>query len=323
MLRAVRLSRALSVAFALSLTVLASPARAENPLVVLGQKLFFDTRLSGSGRTACATCHEPRFGYAQARRVATSDNGQLGKRNAPSILDVRYFPFMMWDGRFPSLEHQVFGPYSSGEMGNPIHVAVARIATDPEYVDMFGAAFDGPPTPDTMARAIAAYERTLVSRESRVDRFLLRNEPALSPLERHGFEVFTRRAQCDRCHHVFPANTSGSGPRRPLFTDFQFHNVGAGFGSQVLANHGVPDVGRHEQTRNPRDWGAFRTPSLRNSARTPPYMHDGGLATLEQVVDFYSAGGIPNPNLSPLIRPLNLHEQEKAALVAFLRAMGE
>ena len=319
MLRAVRAVRALCSAAALTAALFAAPAAADDPLTLLGQKLFFDPRLSESGRTSCATCHDPRYGYAQPRRVATSDNGQIGRRNVPSLLDVRFLPAFMWDGRFPSLEHQFFGPFASGEMGNPIHRAAQRLNADPEYIHLFQIAFGDRPTPDNMAQAVAAFQRTLVSRDSRVDRFIVHNETgALSPQERHGFEVFTRRAQCTACHHLFPVAPDGREHTRPLFTDFRFHNIGTGYGPRGLA-----DTGRHEQTRIPADWGAFRTPSLRSVARTPPYMHDGNLATLEEVVEFYNAGGQPNPNLSPRIRPLLLSDIEKAALVAFLRALGD
>jgi cytochrome c peroxidase len=290
--------------------------RPENLLVSLGQKLFFDARLSGSGRTACASCHHPDYGYAEPRRVSLSDNGQLGRRNAPSVLDVRYYPALMWDGRFRALEQQAFGPFQSGEMGIGIDHAAHRLNSDPEYVDLFQAALGDGPTPDGMARALAAFQRTLVSRDSRVDRFLANNQAGiLTPAERHGFEIFTRRAPCSNCHQVFPGRGEGG---RALWTDFQYHNLGIGFRSR-----GFADTGRYERSPNPALWGAFRTPSLRNSARTPPYMHDGSLATLEEVVEFYSAGGRPNPNQSPLIRPLNLNGHEKAALVAFLRALAE
>lgn len=303
----------------LFIALFAAPAVAEDALVILGQKLFFDPRLSGSGRTACSSCHDPRHGYAQPRAVAASDNGKLGRRNVPSLLDVRFLPTLMWDGRFSSLEHQAFGPFASGEMGNPIAHAAQRLQTIPEYVHLFGVAFNDRPTPDNMARAIAAYERTIVSRDSRVDRFLASNDAALlSPLEHHGFEVFTKRAGCTNCHRLYPVTPLGREHSRPLFTDFGYHNVGAGHRPGAAI-----DAGRQEHTRHPAEWGAFRTPSLRNVARTAPYMHDGSFATLEDVVEFYSAGGQPNANLSPMIRPLHLNDREKAALVAFLRALSD
>lgn len=314
MVRIARVAQTLCVSAGLGLALWAAPAIAGDPLLALGKRLFFDPGLSGSGHTACATCHDPRFSYALPRHVAISDGGQAGRRKVPSLLDVRQQPRLMWDGRYPSLEAQAFGPFASGEMGNSIVVAAQRLEADPEYRRLFYASFGEPPTPEGLAQALAAYERTMVSPVSRVDRFLVRQDPrALSPVERYGFDVFTQRAPCARCHQLFPTGYNA----RPMFTDFQFHNVGAG--PQMFH-----DLGRYEQTRNSADWGAFRTPPLRNSVRTPPYMHNGSLATLEEVVEFYNAGGgRPNLNVSPLIRPLHLYGEDKAALVAFLRAMAE
>lgn len=289
----------------------------QNPLLALGQRLFFDPRLSGTGARACATCHNPGYGYAEPRWVSISDNGKLGRRNAPSLLDVAYLPRLMWDGAFHSLEQQAFGPFERGEMGIPIEEAARRVNADPQYAALFRAALGSFGTPVGMAQALAAYQRTLIAGASRVDRFLSYGEPgALSPLERDGYAVFTRRAGCANCHRVFPLQPDGRPSARALFTDFQFHNLGVGYRGNFS------DAGRYELSRNPADWGAFRTPSLRHSARTPPYMHDGGFATLEEVVEFYNAGGRPNPNISPLIKPLLLSDHEKAALVAFLYAMG-
>jgi cytochrome c peroxidase len=192
------------------------------------------------------------------------------------------------------------------------------VNSDPQYAHLFRAALGGWATPDGMARALAAFQRTLFSRESRVDRFLNNETAVLTPKERDGYEIFTRRAACSNCHEPFPLQIGDRRNGRAVFTDFRFHNIGIGYKSG-----GVADTGRHEFSRNDTDWGAFRTPSLRNSARTPPYMHDGSFATLEEVVEFYSAGGRPNPNISPLIRPLHLNSYEKAALVAFLRALSD
>ena len=289
----------------------------QNPLVALGEKLFFDTRLSGTGSKGCVSCHNPGYGFAEPRWVSISDNGKLGRRNAPTLLDVAFLPRLMWDGRFQSLEQQVFGPFQSGEMGIPIEEAANRANSDPQYVSLFRAALGSFATPGGIAQAVAAWERTLITAPSRVDRFLTRNEHGiLSSHERDGYAVFTRRAGCANCHHVFPLLGDGRPSSRALFTDFQFHNIGVGYRS------GYSDKGRFEQSHHPAEWGSFRTPSLRNSARTPPYMHDGSFGTLEEVVEFYNAGGRPNHNISPLIRPLGLSPQEKAALVAFLYAMG-
>ena len=227
-------------------------------------------------------------------------------------------PRLMWDGRFQSLEQQVFGPFQSGEMGIPIEEAANRANSDPKYVALFRAALASFATPSGIAQAIAAWERTLITGPSRVDRFLLHNDHGvLSSLERDGYAVFTRRAGCANCHQPFPLQAGGRPGARALFTDFQFHNIGVGYRSNYS------DTGRYEQSRHPAEWGSFRTPSLRNSARTAPYMHDGSFGTLEEVVEFYNAGGRPNPNVSPLIRPLGLSQHEKAALVAFLCAMGK
>ena len=297
----------------------ATSFRLDDRLAFLGQKLFFDARLSGTGTTACASCHDPGYAFAEPRRVSISDSGQLGRRNAPSLLDVGFLPTLMWDGRFRILEHQALSPFQRGEMGIGVDQAVRRVSSDPQYVHLFRATLGRRPTADGMARALAAFQRTLFSPASRVDRFLMNNEAAiLTPLEQHGFYIFTQRAPCSNCHQLFPLRPDGGQYRRPLFTDFRFHNLGIGY-----RFGGFADTGRYGLSHLIAEWGAFRTPSLRNSARTPPYMHDGSLATLEDVVEFYNAGGQPNPNLSPLIRPLFLDGYEKAALVAFLRALSD
>jgi cytochrome c peroxidase len=293
--------------------------RLDDRLAFLGQKLFFDTRLSGTGTTACASCHDPSYAFAEPRRVSLSDGGRPGRRNAPSLLDVRSLPVLMWDGRFRTLEEQALSPFQRGEMGIGIDQALQRVSSDPQYVHLFRAALGHQPTADGVARALASFQRTLVSLPSRVDRFLVNNETTiLTPLEQHGFAIFTFRAGCSNCHQLSPLRADGRVHIRPLWMDFRFHNLGVGFRSD-----GFADTGRYGHSLIKAEWGAFRTPSLRNSARTPPYMHDGSLSTLEDVVEFYSAGGRPNPNLSPLIRPLLLDGYEKAALVAFLRALSD
>jgi cytochrome c peroxidase len=292
------------------------PDLPEDPLVALGQKLFFDARLSATGRTACASCHDPAHAFAEPRRVAVNDDGRPGRRNSPSLIDVALRPRLMWDGRFHALEEQALSPFLRGEMGIGVELALQRVRSDRRYVHLFRVALGHPPTGEGMARALAAFQRTLLSGPSRVDKFLLANEPALAPLEHDGLLIFTGRAGCGRCHRPFPLRRDGSAPSRPLFTDFGFHNLGVGYGPR-----GLTDAGRFKLSRIPPDWGAFRTPSLRNVALSPPYMHDGSLATLEEVVEFYNAGGQPNPNLSPLLRPLFLAPYEKTALVAFLRAL--
>jgi cytochrome c peroxidase len=285
-------------------------------IIALGQRLFFDRQLSGGGRTACATCHNPGFAYGDPRPVSVSDNGQPGRRHAPSLLNVGFRPYLMWDGRFPSLEEQAFGPFRpDGEMGIDIEGAAARISRDPGYRLQFSHSFGQPPSPEGIVAAIAAFERTLVIGNSRFDRFgLNRDEHALTPLERYGLDVFTGRGLCANCHVIFAPTISVF----PLFTDFEFRNIGVGFNGD-----GFPDLGRGAVTLAEEDDGAFRTPSLRNVAVTGPYMHDGSLGTLDEVVAFYDAGGRPNPNLNPILRPLGLTDQEKDGLVAFLRSLTD
>jgi cytochrome c peroxidase len=294
-----------------------TPLQRQQPdaLAVLGQKLFFDVRLSRTGKTACASCHLPTYVFAEPARVSISDTGGRGQRNAPALVDVGFLPTLMWDGRFRTLEQQALSPFQRGEMGITVEEAVHRLNADPDYLTLFYRVFDRRPTADGMARALAAYQRTLTSGESRVERFLRTNdETSLTPLERDGLVIFDTRAACSTCHHL--ANTRRHAPL--LLSDFRFHNLGVGYRSE-----GFSDPGRFAVSRVETDLGAFRTPSLRNVARTGPYMHDGSLTTLEDVVGFYDAGGRPNPNLSPLIQPLLLTDYEKAALVAFLRALTD
>jgi cytochrome c peroxidase len=218
--------------------------RLDDRLAFLGQKLFFDTRLSGTGTTACASCHDPSYAFAEPRRVSLSDGGRPGRRQALS-------------------------PFQRGEMGIGVDQAVQRVSSDPQYVHLFRAALGHQPTADGVARALASFQRTLVSLPSRVDRFLVNNETTiLTPLEQHGFAVFTFRAGCSNCHQPFPLRADGRVHIRPLWTDFRFHNLGVGFRSD-----GFADTGRYGRSLIKAEWGAFQTPSLRNSAGTPPYIH--------------------------------------------------
>ena len=285
-------------------------------IIALGQKLFFDPRLSGSGLTACATCHNPDFAYGDPRPISISDGGKPGLRHAPSLLNVGLRPHLMWDGRFRSLEEQAFGPFRRrGEMGIGIKDAAARISRDSNYRLRFFSVFGQPPSPDGMVAALAAFERTLVTGNSRFQRFVLNNDDrALTPLERYGLDIFTSKGRCVFCHPIFTPMVSAY----PLLTDFAFRNTGVGFNFD-----GYRDVGRSAVTLTPIDYGAFRTPSLRNVAVTGPYMHDGSLRTLDEVIAFYNAGGRPNPNQSPLLQPLGLTIQEKDGLVAFLYSLTD
>jgi len=284
-------------------------------IVALGQRLFFESDLSGTGRTACASCHRPEFAYSDSRPVSISDDGRPGVRHAPSLINVAFRPRLMWDGRFGSLEEQAFGPFEHGEMGIGIDGAAARISRDPSYRHQFVDAFGQPPFPDGIVQAIAAFERTLVIGNSRFDRFVLaRDRHALSPLELLGYDVFTTRGRCVSCHAIFAPGVTAF----PLLSDFGFRNLGVGF-----SGNGFRDQGRAAVTFTDADYGVFRTPSLRNVAATGAYMHDGSLRSLEEVVAFYDAGGRPNPNQNPILRPLDLTDRERDGLVSFLRSLSD
>src|SRR5499427_4691767 len=162
----------------------------------LGEKLFFDTRLSRTGATACASCHRPEYAFAERRQVSVSDSGKRGARNAPSLVNVGYLPALMWDGRLPSLESQALSPFRRGEMGITVEEAEYRLRRDPEYVYLFDLAFGGPPSAQALAAALAAYQRTLVSAESRFERFFRTSDPrVLTPLEQDGYGIFDGKAQ--------------------------------------------------------------------------------------------------------------------------------
>jgi cytochrome c peroxidase len=309
----------------------------------LGRKLFMDRRLSRNGTMSCGMCHVPEQGFTvNELATAVGIEGQSLRRNTPTVLNVGYQTLLFHDGRAASLEEQVWGPLlAADEMGNITReAAVARVRALPEYRGLFDAAFGSADiSPAGIAAALAAYQRTLSSGSSRFDRFYFGGEGnALSRLERDGFEVFRGKGRCVACHTV--------GARSALFTDLAFHTTGVGFararaapgpmrvplapGVETLvdptAMPGVfspdaPDLGRFEVTRDERDRYAYKTPSLRNVALTAPYMHDGSLATLERVIDFYDGGGIDNPGRDALLQPLGLTVEEKRALGAFLRAL--
>lgn len=295
------------------------PIPEDNPptaeAIALGRELYFSPLLSVDGTLSCASCHDPKQGFADARPVSTGIHGKRGSRNAPTVLNAVYNKLQFWDGRATDLEAQVSGPMlNSLEMGHTLEGVEANCAKDARLREMTEQAFGpGPPTMDKITKAIASFERTLVSGNSPVDRFLYGGDKqALSAAARRGLVVFRdpRKGNCTVCHTVQQ--------RHALFTDHAFHNLGAG----LDAEGNLPDLGRYAQTRREGDQGAFRTPSLRNVALTAPYMHDGSLKTLKEVVDFYVGGGSSNPHLDKQIRPLtHLTRQERADLVAFLESL--
>jgi cytochrome c peroxidase len=309
----------------------------------LGRKLFFDRRLSPNGTMSCAMCHVPEQGFT-AHELATpvGMEGRSVRRNAPTVLNAAYQKRLFHDGREVSLEDQVWGPLlAANEMGNPsIGYVVERIRGLRDYDGLFPRAFgDRQVSSERIGAALAAYERTLVAGDSRFDRWRYGGDAAaLGADEKRGFELFLGKARCAACHLV--------GSRDALFTDHAFHNTGIGWRQtyavpertrvelapgvyaeldrrtvESFSEPSATDVGRYEITLDPRDRWAYKTPSLRNVALTAPYMHDGSLATLEAVIEFYDRGGIDNPGKSPLIAPLALNAEERSALAAFLRAL--
>jgi cytochrome c peroxidase len=320
----------------------------DNPLtaqkVSLGRKLFFDRRLSPNGTMSCAMCHVPEQGFT-AHELATpvGIEGRSVRRNAPTVLNAGWLKRLFHDGREISLENQVWGPLlAANEMGNPsIGYVIERIRSLADYAGLFEAAFEGKGvSAERIGAALASYERTLAAGGSRFDRWRYgASTTALDPRERLGFEIFAGKGRCTACHLV--------GEKSALFTDDGFHNTGVGwrrsFGSaektrvelapgryaeldrrtlESFSEAPAKDVGRYEITLDPKDRWAYRTPSLRNVALTAPYMHDGSLPSLEAVVEFYDRGGIDNPEKSPLVAPLGLSAEERAALVAFLKTLS-
>jgi len=281
----------------------------DNPLtaekIALGYLLYFDERLSLDGTVSCATCHHPDMGWADQAKVSTGIKGQKGTRSAPTVINATYMLSQFWDGREPTLEEQAKGPLINPiEMGNPNHeLVVERVKKIPGYQPLFQKAFGKGPNIDNVAKAIASFERTVLGGNSKFDKYQNGNKSALNESETRGFELFFGKANCTKCH-------VGSN-----FSDSQFHNLGVGI------NRPDPDLGRFTETKNPEDWGAFKTPTIRDITQTAPYMHDGSEATLEEVVEFYDKGGEPNKNLDRQIKPLHLSEQEKKDLVAFMKAL--
>lgn len=293
----------------------------------LGEQLFFDKRLSADGAMACATCHDPAQAFTQRDRATpTGQSGRPLRRNAPTLLNVAFARPLMHDGAAPSLEAQVLTPLlDRAEMANTSFADLEqRLAALSEYGTAFEAVFQGPPTMARIGEALAAYQRTLLSGNSAFDRWKYGgDQAAMSADAKAGFELFTGKAGCVMCHVV--------GETSALFTDNGMHNtgIGAAHAGRVARQDAATidfaaagDRGRQEVTGQPADLYRYRTPTLRNVALTAPYMHDGSIASLEEVVRFYDRGGIANANLDAAIRPLGLNDAEVAALVAFLQSLN-
>jgi cytochrome c peroxidase len=282
------------------------PVPTENPLtaakVELGKQLYFDPRLSCDDTLSCASCHDPKKGWSNGEAFATGFRSQVGGRSAPTIINAAYSDLQFWDGRAHRLEGQALGPIANPiEMNHPIEECVTKLNKIQGYRDQFRKVFDSDVTPENVAKAIAAFERTVLSGNAPYDRFKAGDKAALSDAAQKGMKIFFGKGHCSACH--VGAN----------FSDQAFHNIGVGFDKEKL------DLGRHEVTKVEGDKGSFKTPTLREIARSAPYMHDGRFKTLEQVVDYYDKGCHPNPQLDEEIFELKLTPAEKADLITFLK----
>jgi cytochrome c peroxidase len=316
---------------------------ADNPQtpekVGLGEKLFFDGRLSADGTVACSTCHDPARAFTDGREVSIGIKGRLGQRNAPTILNALYNVAQFWDGRTKTLEDQAALPIQNpSEMGQPtVEAAVKQIADVPEYDQGFLRVFGRPINGTDLVRAIAAYERTQVSFDSPFDHFIAGDKNAISDSAKRGWELFNTKARCNKCHALSDQKRDPS-----YFMDKDFHNIGIGIirhnvvaeacrAEQEINSGNVIDVdraaiesdmsvlGRFLVTKKEADIASFKTPNLRNVLITAPYFHDGSQATLWDVMDHYNKGdGIKNPWLDADMQPLALSESEIDDVVAFL-----
>jgi cytochrome c peroxidase len=279
--------------------------------VRLGRWLFYDTRLSADDTVSCATCHRPEHAFSEPTPVSTGIDGQQGTRKAPSFVNLAWpiYPHFFWDGRAASLEEQAKGPIVNPlEMGMESHdLAIERIRAVSGYAPYFEEAFgDAEITIDRVAKAIADYERTRMSGNSPYDRWQAGDESALSKEAKLGVDLFFDKAKCNQCH------------LGQNFTDNRFHNLGIGWDAEKKE---FADVGRYEVSGEMEDMGAFKTPGLRECSKHAPYMHDGSIETLEEVMIHYNVGSIDNPYLSPKIEPLDLSTEEVEALLAFMIAL--
>lgn len=277
----------------------------------LGRWLFFDARLSADGNISCGSCHHPENAFSEPAPVSTGIRGQKGARKSPSFVNSAWTlsPNFFWDGRARSLEEQALGPIANPiEMGNTHEKMIETLAKIGSYREYFREAFGTEEiTKERVARAIADYERTRMSGNSPWDRWKHGNASAVSDQVRRGDALFFDKAGCNQCH------------LGQNFTDSAFHNVGIGW--DAAANR-FSDDGRFAVTKAEKDRGAFKTPTLREVARHPPYMHDGSVATLRGAVEHYNKGGIANPNLDPKMQPLGLTSDEVTDLTVFLGSLN-
>jgi cytochrome c peroxidase len=287
---------------------------ADNPLteekIELGKRLYFETRLSIDSSLSCASCHIPANGFADPRQFSVGVGGKKGTRQSPTLVNRVFSTAQFWDGRAGTLEEQALGP-----VHNPVEMAMPdpkiveeRLKADPEYVALFKAAYppNGDITEQSMAKAIACFERTILSGNSPFDRFMAGDKTAMSESAQRGYQIFKdeKGGNCETCHVNFN------------FTDENYNNLGSGMNAKN------PDLGHYLVSKLEGHKGAFKTPTLREVANTAPYMHDGSEKTLEEVVDLYEKGGKPNKWLSAKMKPVHLTRQDKLDLVEFLKALS-
>ena len=280
-----------------------NPAR-----VTLGKMLFFDPRLSGDGNMSCATCHSPLFGWSDGLPTAKGFKSMVLGRASPTVINTAYNFLQMWDGRKRSLEDQALGPMlSSAEMNVDLSMAKKFLQGNAQYIKAFEAAYPGQGISDeTLAMAIASFERTVISNDSPFDRWIKGDASAMSKQQVNGFKLFVdpEKGNCSVCHSA------------PNFTDNGFHNIGLkAWGKEN------PDMGRYAIKPLGLMKGAFKTPTIRDITLTAPYFHDGSALTLAEVVDHYETGGSVKTNLSPNMKSLSLSKSEKADIVEFMKAL--
>jgi len=288
---------------------------ADNPMtqekVSLGKQLYYDTRLSADGSRSCYSCHLKEHGLTDGKATAVGAYNTALPRSSPTLWNIGYHTEFYWDGRSKSMEAQAVAAWrggnmgASGQNGRPSAEEIAAKLTEiPGYRDQFQKVFGGPATPEAIGKALAAFERTIVADNSAWVRFRSGNASALNAQAQRGWQIFDQKAKCTNCH-------SGL-----LLTDQQYHNIGIGMDAEK------PDVGRFTVTKDEKDTGAFKTPTLLDSSKSAPYFHNGSVATLEEAVDVVLGGGKKNPHLDTVnLQPVVLTPAEKADLLAFLRAL--
>lgn len=287
------------------------PVPEDNPVtpekVALGKMLYFDTRLSKDDTVSCASCHDPALGWTDQSATSTGIGGEVGGANAPTVINAAYATSQFWDGRAASLEEQALGPIENPiEMGHKLDDVVATLNSIPAYQEKFQAAFGTDATADGIAKAIASFERTVLSGNSPYDKYVAGDESALNEAQVAGMKLFDD-AGCTTCHTP------------PLFSNYRFYNTGVGMDKET------PDAGRQAVTGDPNDLGKYRVPSLRDVADTGPYFHDGSYDSLEKAVAVMAAGGVANDNLSPMIKAVaakSLTAEDQASIVEFLKALS-